>query len=132
MFPFSSPFSFQSLWTLTRTTKNRKTTASRDHDMDTLMLISLSVAVMKKWRLIIRFSNWFGRFQPDYFMLLIRSRFGYNSEKQFNISLFLKTFEPREMAAVNNYKTFDKSPGGTMSKSTACHSPFLGLNVTCV
>jgi hypothetical protein len=130
MFPFSSPFSFQPLWTLTRTTKNRKTTASRDHDMDTLMLISLSVAVMTKWRLIIRFSNWFGMFRPNCFILLIWSRFGYNSEKQFNNSLFLKAFEPREMATVNNHKTFNISPGGTMPKPTACRSPFFGLNVT--
>ena len=129
MFPFSSPFSLQPLWALARTTKNRKTTDSRDHDMDTLMLISLSVVVMKKWRLIIRFSNWFGKFQPNYFMLLIRSRFGDNSEKQFNNSLFLKAFEPREMATVNNYKTSNTSLGGTMSKSTACRSPFFGLNV---
>jgi hypothetical protein len=98
--------------------------------MDTLMLIALSVAVMKKYNS--SFVSRIGEFQPKYLALLIRSKFGYNSEKQFNNSLFLKTFEPREMAAVNNCKTFDKSLGGTMSKSTACHSPFLGLNVTCV
>ncbi len=126
------PFSLQPLWALTRTTKNRKTTASRDHNMDTLMLTSLSVAVMKKRRLIIRFSNCFEVVPPNYFMLLIWSRFGYNSEKQFNNSLFLKTFEPREMATVNNYKTFNTGPGGTMSRSTACRSPFFGLNATCV
>ena len=123
MFPFSSPFSFQLLWTLTRTTKNRKTTASKDHEMDTLMLIALSVAVMKKYNS--SFVSRIGEFQPKYLALLIRSKFGYNSEKQFNNSLFLKTFEPREMAAVNNYKAFDKSPVERCQNRLLATPPFL-------
>jgi len=91
--------------------------------MDTLMLISLSVAVMKKCDS--SFVSRIDKFQPNYFMLLIRSRFGYNSEKQFNNSLFLKTFEPREMAAVNNYKAFDKSPVERGQNQLLATPPFL-------
>jgi len=61
---------------------------------------------------------------------LVGDRFWYNSEKQFNNSLFLKRHcnQEREMAAVNSHKVLNPNPGGTKPKMTACHSHFFELN----
>jgi hypothetical protein len=58
---------------------------------------------------------------------LVGGRFGYNSEKQFNNSLFLEILQRREMAAMNN-KVLKPVQGGAKPKLTVCLSLFFGLN----